>query len=277
MYMKPLHSAEWWTFISVYFFSQNPKCRFILFQYTDVHLCAQLSKVWLSKANNRRKATSSNFDLFLSKAQKQHSTRKLHFSFDQMFYKSSRSTDCAAKNLKTRVHCYATGSTWGLTKRNLKKISIFRAIRLCFLRSLVSAIRSKLIRAPGGAKRDPLARAPSKCWGTCGGARAVVRSMWLPRTRAPKWEHVCTTGRYDVKDRRKIGCVMAHSKMRPVRREPTEQNSTRRGGGNFILQANQLGFSRSIGSATSNEANKRAMRRTEWIITARQSVLFGRN
>ena len=184
MYMKPLHSAEWWTFISVYFFSQNPKCRFILFQYTDVHLCAQLSKVWLSKANNRRKATSSNFDLFLSKAQKQHSTRKLHFSFDQMFYKSSRSTDCAAKNLKTRVHCYATGSTWGLTKRNLKKISIFRAIRLCFLRSLVSAIRSKLIRAPGGAKRDPLARTPSKCWGTCGGARGFAQHVAAANARA---------------------------------------------------------------------------------------------
>ena len=34
----------------------------------------------------------------------------------------------------------------------------------------------------------------------------------------------------------------------------------------------QLGFSRSPGSVTSNEANKSAMLRTEWSITARQAV-----
>ena len=48
MYMKPFRSAKWRTFISQwslsisqYFFSQNPKCLFILFQYNNVYLCAK--------------------------------------------------------------------------------------------------------------------------------------------------------------------------------------------------------------------------------------------
>ena len=51
--MKPFSSAEWHfpfeisngqNSISRYFFSQkgqNPKCEFILFQYTNVYLCAR--------------------------------------------------------------------------------------------------------------------------------------------------------------------------------------------------------------------------------------------
>ena len=40
-----------------------------------------------------------------------------------------------------------------------------------------------------------------------------------------------------------------------------------------MFQLIQLGFSRSLGSATSNEANKSAMRRAEWTIAARRAVL----
>ena len=40
-----------------------------------------------------------------------------------------------------------------------------------------------------------------------------------------------------------------------------------------IVQSIQLGFLLSLGSATSNEANKRAMLRAEWTITARRAVL----
>ena len=40
-----------------------------------------------------------------------------------------------------------------------------------------------------------------------------------------------------------------------------------------MVQSIQLGFSRSLGSATSNEANKSAMRRAEWTSTARRAVL----
>ena len=65
----------------------------------------------------------------------------------------------------------------------------------------------KLIRATGGAKRDPLFACPKKCWGTCGCARAFSRCMWRRRTRAQNWEHVCTQHMMS----RTIGCVMAHA------------------------------------------------------------------
>ena len=49
---------------------------------------------------------------------------------------------------------------------------------------------------------------------------------------------------------------------RPARGEPTEHCKTQRMEGEIsIVQSIQLGFSRSLGSATSNEANKSAMRR----------------
>ena len=51
----------------------------------DTFLPVQLTAK--NRTRDRRKATSSNLDLFLSKAQKQDSTRKLRFSFDQMFHK----------------------------------------------------------------------------------------------------------------------------------------------------------------------------------------------
>ena len=65
---------------------------------------------------------------------------------------------------------------------------------------------------------------------------------------------------------------MAHSKTRPARGEPTEQPQ-RVDGEISIAQSIQLCFSRSLGSATSNESNKSAMWREEWIITARRAVL----
>ena len=40
-----------------------------------------------------------------------------------------------------------------------------------------------------------------------------------------------------------------------------------------VLQSTQLGFSRSLGSATTNEANKSTMLRAEWTITVRRAVL----
>ena len=41
-----------------------------------------------------------------------------------------------------------------------------------------------------------------------------------------------------------------------------------------IVQSIQLGFLLSLGSVTSNEANKSAMWRAEWTITARRAVLL---
>ena len=55
-------------------------------------------------------------------------------------------------------------------------------------------------------------------------------------------------------------------------REPIEQKSTR-GGEISIVQSIQLDFLLSLGTATSNDAKKSAMRRAEWTITARRAVL----
>ena len=101
------------------------------------------------KANNRRKATSSNFYLFLSKAQKQDSTWKLRFSFGQIIHnvnRSSCSTDCAAEDSKPRVMLQDQLGDHPLASK-IEKISISRAIRLRFLRSPVSAIQCKAIKS----------------------------------------------------------------------------------------------------------------------------------
>ena len=50
-------------------------------QYTNVHLCAKFGDL---KPTIDEK--SSHLNLFLSKANKQHSTRKMQFSFDQLFH-----------------------------------------------------------------------------------------------------------------------------------------------------------------------------------------------
>ena len=56
-------------------------------------------------------------DLFLSKAQKQDSTGKLRFSFDQMFHKCLSIIEinrlCGEK---LEILSYALGPTWGPTK-----------------------------------------------------------------------------------------------------------------------------------------------------------------
>ena len=78
---------------------QNPKCRYILFQYTNVYLCAKFGD--LNKANDRRKSTSSNLDLFLCR--NKIPKRNCNFILTKCFMCvnwSSWSTDCAAKSSK---------------------------------------------------------------------------------------------------------------------------------------------------------------------------------
>ena len=68
------------------------------------------------------------------------------------------------------------------------------------------------------------------------------------------------------------GCVMAHSKTQPEHWEkPSKTQRVERE--ISIFQAIQLCFSRSLGSATFNGANKSVMLLAEWTITARQAVL----
>ena len=147
MYLKPFRSAKWWTFISHWsnfhfpiFLLPKSKC---LIYSVSVYLCFPLCKVWWSKANYRRKAMSSNLNLFLSKAQKHHSTGNCDFLSSNSFInvvRSSWSTNCAAESSKPLVMLSSLGPTLGTKKAKFEKISIFRAIQLWFLRSLVSTI-----------------------------------------------------------------------------------------------------------------------------------------
>ena len=80
-----LSFSNGWNSIALYFFSQNPKCWFILLQYTNVYLCAKFGDLKPTIDENQRPQI---WTLFPSKVKKQHSARKLRFSFDQMFHKS---------------------------------------------------------------------------------------------------------------------------------------------------------------------------------------------
>ena len=174
---------------------------------------------------------------------------------------------------KLKTSSYASGPTWGPTKQNFRKSQFFERFGSgsCVLQ--LAPYDVKLIRATGGAKRDSLARAPSKSWGTCCCARAVSHIMLLRRTRAPKWEHICLKGGFDVKDRRAHRLRDGSLEKRNLRAVNWPGKTQRLQWEISIVQSIQLGFSRSLGSTTSNEAYKSAMRRAEWTITARQAVL----
>ena len=80
----------------------------------------------------------------------------------------------------------ASEPTWGSTKQKLRKSQFLERFSSdsCALSS--EPFDVKLIWATGGAKRDPLARTPSKCWGTCGAGRArgLAQHVAAANTRA---------------------------------------------------------------------------------------------
>ena len=106
MSIKLFRSAEWWTFISQWLKfhfpiflvrAQNPKCLFILFQYTDVYLCAkfgelmptinemQRPQIWICFwARCKNKIPHGNCDFLLTK-------------YFINIYLSSCPADCAAE------------------------------------------------------------------------------------------------------------------------------------------------------------------------------------
>ena len=121
-----------------------PKHKVLIYS-VSVYYCLPLCKVWWSKANDPQKVTSSNLELFLSKAQKQLSTWKLRLFSYQMFHNVSRSswsTDCEEENSKPQL-----GKLWGFRasvgtdQAKFEKILISRVILLGYLRFLVSNIR----------------------------------------------------------------------------------------------------------------------------------------
>ena len=104
--------------------------------------------------------------------------------------------------------------------------------------------------------------------------------MWRLRTRSPKWEHVCTNGRYDYYDIKDRDPIVAHhgdgsfeNATCTVHTGNWLSKTQRVEGDAAIVQSTQLGFSRSLGSATWNAANKSEMWHAGWTITARWAVL----
>ena len=78
----------------------------------SVCYCSHLCKVYWSAVNNWRKALFSNLDLFLSQAQKQHSTGKLQFLWTKLFmhvHQSLRANDFAPENDFAAELRYGTG------------------------------------------------------------------------------------------------------------------------------------------------------------------------
>ena len=165
------------------------------------------------------------------------------------------------------------GTKVGTNQAKIEKISIFQTIWFEFLRSLVTSIQYEAKKFNWRREERPIGSHAVKMLRDLRCARAVSRGMWRRRTRAPKWEHVFTTGRYDVKDRRAQKVAWWLTRKRDLRAGNRPSKNQRVQGETSIVQSIQLDFLRSLGSATSNEANKSAMRRAEWTITARRAVL----
>ena len=118
--------------------------------------------------------------------------RKLRFSFDQMFHKCQliiQSTDYAAENSKTRVMLRdQRGDQPSKNGINLD----FSSDSARILVFMVSAVRCEAKRTDWRREERPI--------GSCA-VRMLIDLLRRARGLAD-WEHVCTTGRYDVKERR---------------------------------------------------------------------------
>ena len=88
--------------VSRYFFSQNPKCRFILFQYTNVYLCANFGDL---KPTIYEKWHTEIWTCFWARRRNKIPQRKQKFLSTRCSINVNRSswpTDCAEENSKPR-------------------------------------------------------------------------------------------------------------------------------------------------------------------------------
>ena len=119
--------------ISRYYFPQNPKCRFILFQYTNVYLCAKFGDQKPTIDENRRPQIRT---CFWARCRNKIPQRNCNFISTKCFISVNRSswlTDCAAKISKPR---FMLRDQRGDQPKKIEKISISRAIQLGFLCSV---------------------------------------------------------------------------------------------------------------------------------------------
>ena len=134
---------------------------------------------------------------------------------------------------KTRNLESCFGTNVGTNQAKIEKLSISRAIRLEFLHSQVSTIRCEASKSNRRREERLLGSPPSKCWVTCCCARAVSRSMCHVAAANARAEVRASMHNWSIwcqRSSRTLGCVIAHSKTRPARGEPTAQNSMRGGG-----------------------------------------------
>ena len=157
---------------------------------------------------------------------------------------------------------------------------ICSVIWLGSLRSLVGAIRCEAKKEQPAARRERHwfqwfvshqnivgpAGARVRSREACGGGK---RARWSDSTYTQPvgmmWRIVAHNS-FSYGSLENATCALGNCGNQPSKTQRVE-------GGILMVQSVQLGFSHSLGSATSNEANKSAMVRAEWSITARQAML----
>ena len=192
-------SAECWTFISQWSkfhfpIFLLPKPKVLIF---SVSLCAKFGDL---KPTIDEKQRPQILACFWERCSNNIPQGYCDFLSTKYFKNSTDHCDQQILLLKTRNLELCFGPNVGSNHAKLRRSWFIERFSSdsCVLWSVPYDV--KLIRATRGAERDPLALTQSKCWGTCCVACAVSRSMWPLRTRAPKWEHISTTGRYHVND-----------------------------------------------------------------------------
>ena len=142
--------------------------------------------------------TTTNLDKFLSKAPKQHSIRKLRFSFDQILLNVNWSLWCAVENSKPWVMLWAQSGDW--TSKIWEKLD-FSTSQVILLGILCPLVMWSYSKQPAARREAHWITRSQNVEGPAA-ARAVQQSGCGCSAHAPKWEKICTTSQHDVKDRR---------------------------------------------------------------------------
>ena len=99
-----------------HFFSKNPKCQFILFQHTNVHLCAKFGDLKPTVDEKQRPWTC-----FWARHRNKIQQGNCNFLSTKCFINVYRWMINRLCCRKLEFLSFALGPTWGLTKQNLRK------------------------------------------------------------------------------------------------------------------------------------------------------------
>ena len=143
-------------------------------------------------------------------------------------YRSSWSTDCAAENSRPRVVFWNQRGDQP-SKIPVEKFSISRATVLGFLRFLVSAIWCEANKSNRRRKERPMLPRRQNVDGSAATPARLAQDVVAANMRAEVRARMRNWSIWIIwcqGSSRSKGCVMAYSKTRPARGEPTEQNLT---------------------------------------------------